>query len=178
MIANQTQARVEGPRVCLNEREGDGVIYDFIGSNLEDNIFYLDSKFRELVQKYSARSIVVLFDDKQQMETVEKLLAQKFDWHLHYGKVFPIQGIVMSMLEDFGGLEGEVVLFLLPPTFGVENSGNWKYINCISSRAKQKLEFLLPWYPDKEDLVRLQKTKLFLKQFQMVSIRFPGQPCL
>ncbi len=171
MQANQTQASVEGSRLCLNEREGDGVIYNFIGSNLEDNIFYLDAKFRQLVQKYSTQSIVALFDDKQQMETVEKFLADKFVWHLHCGKVYPVQGIVISMLEDFCGLEGEVVLFLLPPTFGTESRGNWKYINCVSSRAKQRLEFLLPWDPEnmQEDLVRLQKAKLFLELFQMVS---------
>lgn len=168
MIANQTQARVEGPRVCLNEREGDGVIYDFIGNNFEDNASYLDAKFRGLVQHYEERSIVVLCDDEIQMTTLEKMLRGKFGWNVQSQKIFPVEGIVMSMLEDFGGLEGEVVLFLLPPTFGGDNRGNWKYINCVSSRAKLKLEFLLPWEPE-EDPIRLQKTKAFLELFQMVS---------
>ncbi len=82
-------------------------------------------------------------------------------------KTFPAHGIVMSTLDDFGGLEGEVILFLLPPNFGVEDRGNWKYINSVSSRAKQKLEFLLPWDPE-VDSVRLRKTKMFLELFQMV----------
>ncbi len=59
MQANQTQANVEGSRVCLNEREGDGIIYDFIGNNLVDNASYLDAKFRGLVQQYEERSVVV-----------------------------------------------------------------------------------------------------------------------
>ena len=169
MQANQTQAKVEGSRVCLNEREGDGVIYDFIGSNLEENVFYLDAKFRELVQQYKAQSIVVLCDHKQQMESVKTIMKEKFHWQLQSEKTFPAQGIVISMLDDFSGLEGEVVLFLMPSTFGAENRGKWKYINCVSSRAKQKLEFLLPWNEER-DPVRLQKTKMFLELFQTVSV--------
>ena len=169
MQANQTQAKVEGSRVCLNEREGDGIIYDFIGNNVEENASYLDGKFRGLVQQYEERSIVVLCDDTTQMITLETILRDRFKWKLQNSQTFPAQGIVVSMLEDFGGLEGDVVLFLLPPSFGAENKGNWKYVNCISSRAKMKLEFLLPWDPD-EDPIRLQKTQVFLELFQTVSI--------
>ncbi len=168
MQANQTQANVQGSRVCLNERQGDGVIYDFIGNNVEQNASYLNAKFRGLMQQYEERSIVVLCDDLMQMTTLETILRDKFEWNLQNSNTFPAQGIVVSMLEDFGGLEGDVVLFLLPPSFGAENRGNWKYVNCISSRAKMKLEFLLPWDPD-ENPIRLQKTKIFLELFQTVS---------
>ena len=165
MQANQKQAKVEGSRVCLNEREGDGVIYDFIGNNLEENASYLNAKFRGLVQQFEERSIVVLCDDATQMTTLQTILRDKFEWNLQNSQTFPVKGIVMSMLEDFGGLEGNVVLFLLPPSFGAGNRGNWKYVNCISSRAQMKLECLLPWDPD-EDPIRLQKTRVFLELFQ------------
>ncbi len=101
------------------------------------------------------------------MTTLEKNLRDKFNCNVQSEKTFPAQGIAVSMLEDFGGLEGDVVLFLLPPTFGTDHRGNWKYINCVSSRAKLKLEFLLPWDSD-EDPARLQKTKDFLELFKTV----------
>ncbi len=52
MQASQKQAKVEGTCVCLNETEGDNVIFDFIGNSLEDNASYLDAKLRGLVQEY------------------------------------------------------------------------------------------------------------------------------
>ncbi len=168
MQANQTQAKVEGSRVCLNEREGDGVFYDFIGNNLEEHASYLNIKMRGLVRQYEEKSIVVLCDDALQMTNLEAILRETFSWNVQSEKTFPVQSIVIAMLDDFGGLEADVVLFLLPTTFVADSRGNWKYINCVSSRAKQKPEFLLPWDPE-TDPSRLLKLKMFLELFQMVS---------
>ncbi len=168
MQANQTQAKVDRTVVWLNEREGDGVTYDYIGSNFEENGSYLDAKLRGLIQRYEEQSIVVLCDDGMQLNTLENILREKFRWNIQWREVFPAKGIVMSMLEDFGGLEAEVVLFLLPPMFGAENQVDWRYINHISARTRVKLEFLLPWDPE-VDPVRLPKMKMFLELFQMVS---------
>ncbi len=168
MRANQSQAaKVEGTPVCLNEREGDGVTYDFIGSSPAENVSFLDAKLRGLVQRYGNKSIVILGDDEPQMEYLQKELTEKFKWIVENGDVYPPKGIVMSKLDDFGGRDSDVVLFLLPTTFGKSNRGNWQYINCVSSRAKLKLEFLLSWSP--KDPVSLQKVKEFLALFHTVS---------
>ncbi len=168
MQANQNQANVGVKLECLNEMEGDGVTYEFIGDNYEENARRLDAKLSALLKVYEKRSIVVLFDDDTQLTELNKLSKTKYNWKVRDGKTFPSQDIVMCRLDDFGGLESEVVIFVLPPAFGREDLSvcYWKYMNVISSRAKQKLEFLVPWDPDK-DATRMQK---LLGLLQVVSI--------
>ncbi len=54
---------------------------------------------------------------------------------------------MICKLEDFKGLWADIVLFLIPPSFGKGGKGSWKYLNCVISRARLRLEFLLPWEP-------------------------------
>ncbi len=169
MQANRKQADVDEMLVCMNETEGHGVTYDFIGNNYEENAQYLDADLRALVKLYEERSIVVLFDDDDQLIKLKGLMKNKYHWKLQDWRIFPINAIVMCTLDQFGGLESEVVIFILPPSFGTENRCHWKYMNCVSSRAKQKLELLVPWNPD-EDVTRLQKIKVLLALFQAVSV--------
>ncbi len=168
MQANQNQANVGGKLECLNEMEGDIVTYDFIGDNPEQNALGLDAKLKALLKAYMKRSIVVLFDDNTQLTELKNLMESKYHWQVSDGKSFPNQDIVMCKLDAFGGLESEVVIFVLPPSFGIEDPSvcYWKYMSVISSRAKQKLEFLVPWDPDK-DATRMQK---LLALLQAVSI--------
>ncbi len=76
----------------------------------------------------------------------------------------------MCSMEDFGGLEAEVILFLLPRNFGTENANvNWKYVNVISSRARERLEFLLPWKPAREAAEQQMRLCNLLELFKIVS---------
>ncbi len=151
MQANQTQANIPGTIECLNERPGDDVIYEYIGSNVEESSKIMDAKLDVLERKYGARSIAILCDDHEQMNEMKTLLIDQFNRCFQDENEYPIQHTLICRMENFGGLEAEVILFLLPRDFGMENAKvNWKYINVISSRARERLEFLLPWKPSSE----------------------------
>ncbi len=170
MQANQKQAEINRRFIWLNETEGDGVTYDFVGNSCEENALYLDAELRALVRQYGERSIVILFDDNSKLAMLRKLMKNKYRWRIEGGRAFPIQGIVMCQLDDFGGLEADVVIFVLPPSFGTDSKCHWKYMNCVSSRAKRKLQFLLPWDPDVHvDASRLEKLRMLVALFQEVS---------
>ncbi len=132
----------------LNERPGDDVLYEYIGSSIEDNGKILSAKLDVLGEKYGARSVAILCDDTDQLNEMKTLLAEKFHKKFQEDNTYPIEYMVMCSVEDFGGLEAEVILFLLPRNFGTGGvKVSWKYVNVISSRARERLEFLLPWDP-------------------------------
>ncbi len=170
MQANQNQAKTDGKVMkCLNEMEGDGVTYKFIGDTYEENARHLHDKLTE----YRERSVVVLFDDDgKQLPKLKNLMTNTHKWNVIDEKTFPRQHVVMCMLDKFGGLESEVVLFILPPSFGIEDPSvcYWKYVNTVSSRAKKKMEFLAPWDPNKK-VTQVQKL-LALLQLVSTTLKF------
>ncbi len=149
--ANQNQAKITGTIECLNESLGDDVIYEYIGSNIEDSAKIMNAKLDFLEEKYGARAVAILCDDHEQMNEMKTILTDQFNRSVQDENKYPMQHTVIYTTEDFGGLEAEVILFLLPRNFGADDvKVSWKYVNVISSRAKERLEFLLPWKLEKE----------------------------
>ncbi len=172
MQANQNQANIAGTIECLNERPGDDVLYEYIGSNIEDSGKILNAKLDVLKKKYEARSVAILCDDSDHLNELKTRLTEKFHKNFQEDNRYPIEHMVMCSLEDFGGLEAEVILFLLPRNFGTGDvKVSWKYVNVISSRARERLEFLLPWDPASDesgDEERHGKLTDLLELFKMV----------
>ncbi len=171
--ANQNQAKIPGTIECLNERPGDDVIYDYLGSSLEECGKTLNARLEAIGEKYEPRSVAILCDDTEQLNVMKTLLTKRFDKKFQEDNQYPIQHMVMCSLEDFGGLEAEVILFLLPQNFGTGKvKVSWKYVNVISSRARERLELLLPWDPDNdrgEDQEQQEKLNELLELFKLVS---------
>ena len=143
--ANQKQAKIDRKTRCLNERQGDDAILDYIGSNEEESANILNAKLRGFEGKYEARSVAILCDDNEQMDRIKEILEVKFKRRFQEDNKHPIEHTVMCSIEDFGGQEAEVILFILPRRFTTKNiKENWKYVHQISSRAIERLEFLLP----------------------------------
>ena len=167
--ASLNQAKVPGTISCLSEQQGDDVLYEYIGKTAEDNATILNEKLVVLENKYSPKSIAILCDDIDQLNTIKSLLMEKFQRNFQTPRRYPVRQMVFCLLEDFGGLEADVVLFLLPPRFDTDAiKVSWKYINTISSRAKQRLELLLNWEPLKEE-TRQGKIATLLELFATVS---------
>ncbi len=173
MQANQNQANISDVIECLNERPGDDVIYEYLGSSIEECGRTLNARLDALGKKYEERSVAVLCDDTVQLCEMKNLLTKKFNKKFQEDNKYPIQHMVMCILEEFGGLEAEVILFLLPRNFGTgEVKVSWKYVNVISSRARERLEFLLPWDPvsdSSEDQKQHDKLTDLLEIFKIVS---------
>ncbi len=171
MQANQNRANAPETFTCLSEQEGDDVTYAYIGNTLDETVSSINVILDRLYKRYKKASIVILCDDDKQLTSLKLHLADRFNKNLQDGKTFPITDTVICKLEEFGGLEADVVLFLLPPSWGLENVGNWKYVYCVSSRAVLKLEFLLPWNAENaEDDGCLLKLHQLLELFKLVSI--------
>ncbi len=171
MQANQNQAHAPETFTCMNELEGDDVTYAFIGSNRSETASSVNAILDRLSQRYNRASTVILCDDDEQLMSLRSQLTQRFKRTLQDGKMFPITDTVLCKLEEFGGLEADVVLFLLPPKWGLGNVGSWKYVYCVSSRAILKLEFLLPWNAgDVRHAGCLEKLQQLLELFKQVSI--------
>ena len=172
MQANQNQANISGIIECLNERPGDDVLYEYIGSIPEEHGKILNAKLNVLEEKYGSRAVVILCDDTDQLTEIKTLLAESFSKTFQKPSEYPIQHTVMCSLEEFGGLEAEVILFLLPGNFGTGKiQVSWKYVNVISSRARERLEFLLPWDPAgdrRESQEQHEKLTDLLELFTMV----------
>ncbi len=172
MQANQNQAKINEIIECLNERQGDDIIYEYIGSNVKESADILNAKLDGLEGKYGARSIAILFDDDEQMRDTTEILADQFKRRFQDANTYPIDHTVICSIEDFGGQEAEVVLFLLPRKMMANNiKENWKYVNIISSRARERLEFLLPWKSEEEEEEQEVLGDL-LKLFKIVSFEF------
>ncbi len=173
MQANQNQAKINGIIECLNETQGDDIIYEYIGSNVEESANILNAKLDGLQRKYGARSVAILFDDDEQMNGMQKILADKFKRRFQHANTHPIEHTVICSIEDFGGQEAEVILFLLPRKMSSENiKVNWKYVNIISSRARERLEFLLPWKSEEEEEEQQEILGDLLELFKIVSSKF------
>ncbi len=170
MQANQNQAKVGGTISCLNEEDGDDIVYGYIGRNLEDSANLLNEKLGALEKKYNPKSIAIVCDDTDQRDSMRRLLLERFHRIFQTARQYPVRRMVLCSLEDFGGLEAHVVLFLLPPKFETEAiKVPWKYINTISSRAKQRIEFLLPWEPQ-EKASKQGKIHRWLRVFKRVRL--------
>ncbi len=171
MQANQNQAQVPGTITCLNEEEGDDIRYEYIGVDFKDSVNILNEKLCALEKKYSPKSIAILCDDATHTLKMKTWLMQKFQRTFQKDGNYPVNNIVLCSLEDFGGLEADVVLFLLPPKLESEAiKVSWRYINTICSRAKQRLEFLLPWEPREEETKEGRIANL-LDLFETVSVQ-------
>ncbi len=171
--ANRNQAKISETVPCLSERDGDDITYSYIGSTIEEIASSVDAILHRLTQQYEKDEIVILCDDEQQLDIIQNQLTTTFSRQIqiiHNATSFPIKNVVLCQVEDFGGLEANVVLFILPPNWGSEYVGNWKYVHCVSSRAIQRLEFLLPWDP-MECPDRQKKLEKFLELFKTVSIK-------
>ncbi len=169
MQANQNLAKISDTIECLNESPGDDVIYQYIGSKGEESAKILNDKLGRLTAKYEPGSIAILCDDDEQMEATKTHLIRRHNRTFHDPNKYPIQNVVISNLEDFVGLEAEVVLFVLPRNFGKEKiKVYWKYINVISSRARERLEFLLPWKPESEEEKQRESLMNLLELFKNV----------
>ncbi len=171
--ANQNQANISESVPCLNERDGDDITYCYIGTNIEEIASAVDAILHRLTQQFEKDTIVILCDDKRQLEITQHQLMTKFDRHIQNGTSFPVTDTMICQLDDFGGLEADVVLFLLPPNWGLDFVGNWRYVYCVSSRAILRLEFLLPWDPTENQHQR-DKLEQFLELFKTVSTIFFG----
>ena len=151
--ANQNHARGREQIECFSERPGDDVKYEYIGSSIEDSGEKLNNKIDDLLKskKYEAKSIAILCDDADEVNEVKTLLTLLHK-NFQNANEYPIQHMVICSLEEFGGLEAEVILFLLPRNFvRGEIKVQWKYLNTISSRARERLELLLAWDPGSEE---------------------------
>ena len=172
MQANQNQANISGIIECLNESPGDDVLYEYIGSIPEEHGKILNAKLNVLGEKYGPRAVVILCDDTDQLTEIKTLLTENFHKTFQKQNEYPIQHTVMCNLDEFGGLEAEVILFLLPQNFGTGKiQVSWKYVNVISSRARERLEFLLPWDPAgdrRENQEQHDKLTDLLELFKMV----------
>ncbi len=168
MQANQNQAGIPETISCLNEAFGDDVVYDYIGNDIESSANVLNEKLCALEKKYSPESIAVLFDDIAQLERMITTMNEKFQRTFQTARRYPVSEIVFCTLDDFGGLEVDVVLFLLPQFAKDAIKTRWKYINIISSRAKQRLELLLPWDHNEEQKEKQEMVNL-LELFKVVS---------
>ncbi len=170
MQANQNQAKVNGTIECLNEMPGDDVTYGYIGSSVDENAKILNAKLDVLARKYHTGAIAVLVDDSDLLREMKDNLTVRFHWTFQDNNTYPVDHVVMCSSEQFGGLEAEVVLFLLPRKVGTDEGRVWwKYVNTISSRAKDRLEFLLPWEPHDDDKEQ-EKLENFLELFKTVSL--------
>ncbi len=180
--ANQSQANISGRIECFNERPGDDIIYEYIGSSLEDSAKILNARLEALEKKYEARSVVILCDDTDQLSIMKTMLTTNFEMKFQEANEYPIENMVMCSLGEFGGLEAEVILFLLPRNFGLgEVKICWKYVNVISSRARERLEFLLPWDSvsgRSEDQEQHEKLTDLLELFKMVSQKQICKKCV
>ncbi len=169
MQANQNQAQVPGMITCLNEEEGDDIRYEYIGGTIGESVSILNEKLCTLEKTYSPKSIAILCDDASHTLKMKTWLMQKYRRAFQEDGDYPVHNIVLCSLEDFGGLEADVVLFVLPPKLESEAiKASWKYINTICSRAKQRLEFLLSWEP-REEKTKEGKIANLLDLFKMVS---------
>ncbi len=170
MQANQNQANAPETFTCMSDVDGGDVTFAYIGNNPSEAASSVNAILDRLYQRYKKASIVILCDDDEQLRSLRFLLTERFNRKLQNGKTFPITDTVLCKFEDFGGLEADVVLFLLPPSWGLQCVGNWKYIYCVISRAILKLEFLLPWRPENvEDIDCLEKLHQLLELFKQVS---------
>ncbi len=159
MQANQNQAKIDGTIKCLNESEGDDIIYEYVDSNVKESADILKAKLDGLEGKYGARSVAILCDDDEQMNEMKNLLEDQFkkdpsqsERRFQDPNTYPIKHTVMCSIENFGGQEADVILFLLPRKFRTENiKESWKYVSVISSRARERLEFLLPWKTEEKE---------------------------
>ena len=180
MQANQNQATIPQTIECLNERPGDDVIYEYIGSSLEDSGKILNAKLDILGEKYGARTIVILCDDTDQLNKMKTRLTEDFSKKFQENNEYPIQHMMMCSVEEFSGLEAEVILFLLPWNLRTgEIKVTWKYLNVISSRAKERLEFLLSWntaIDTSKDHEQHQRLTDLLDLFKKVSQTIPPSP--
>ncbi len=171
MQANQNQANIPGTISCLNELRGDDILYEYIGDNVVETANIIHAKLHALKKKYSPRSIAILCDDSDQLQTTKALLKETFHRKFQDGKTYPITHTVMCKLDDFMGLEADAILFLLPKVFVRDKTMvNWKYINFVSSRARVRLELLLLWEPSLLLRSEVQKLTNLLDLFKTVSI--------
>ncbi len=175
----QNQAKTTEKLECLSERPGDDVIYEYIGRNIGVSGRKMNDKINDLLKRYEARSIAILGDDTDQVNEMKNFLTEYFNKEFQEDNKYPIEHIVMCNLNDFGGLEADVVLFLLPRNFGTgEKNVHWKYLNVISSRARERLEFPLAWDPGSDrregrltDLLELFKTVRAIKYICVVATK-------
>ena len=173
MQANQNQAKIDGTIKCLNERQGDDIILDYIGNNKQESANIVNAKLNGLGGKYDARSVAILCDDDEQMIQMKQILEVQFNRRFQDTNTYPIEHTVICSIEDFGGQEAEVILFLLPRKMSSENiKVNWKYVNIISSRARERLEFLLPWKSEEEEEEQQEILGDLLELFKIVSSKF------
>ncbi len=170
MQANQNQAKIPGIIKCFNESPGDDVIYQCVGNTLEQSARIMNDKLNDLEKKYGAKGVAIICDDHDQMNEMKTILTgPKFNRCFQNENKYPIHHTVMCSLENFSGLEAEAILFLLPRNFGAGSvKDSWKYVNVISSRARERLEFLLPQKPAKEEQLPAGLSKL-LELFKNVS---------
>ncbi len=177
MQANQNQAKIDGTIKCLNERQGDDIILDYIGNNKQESANIVNAKLNGLGGKYDARSVAILCDDDEQMIQMKQILEVQFNRRFQDTNTYPIEHTVICSIEDFGGQEAEVILFILPRRF-TDIKENWKYVNIISSRAIERLEFLLPLKSDETEEEK-QKILADLRElFKIVSSDFSLTPQL
>lgn len=63
--------------------------------------------------------------------------------------------------EKYGKLVSRVILFIIPQAWGEDYIKSLKYKLYLATIAKDRLEFLLPWNPQRQDdLARLKRTFL------------------
>ncbi len=158
--ANQSMAGVHGTITCFNEIQGDDVTYEYTGRSVKESALFIHARLNALEQKYKPSSVVVLCDDHGQVEQVNDLLTRNFYRTLQRAYHYPVKYTVVCHVDDFRGLEADVILCLMYQQLGRDEIKSlWKYRNFISSRARMRLEFLLQWKPVEGDLLQWKVSK-------------------
>ncbi len=94
------------------------------------------------ISKYQERHISILTGNTYDKEWVQDILrTSKFC--IQDAVTFPVEHMVVDALENFEGLESQVILFIVPESWSTGNVGSLKYRLCIATRAISRLEFLV-----------------------------------
>ncbi len=100
------------------------------------------SRLSDLGQ-YLTQDITILTQNQEDKVWVTEMLRGEYE--TQDATQFPVEHVVVDILEKFEGLESPVILFIIPQSWGRGYIGSLKYRLCVVTRAISRLEFLLPW---------------------------------
>ena len=107
---------------------------------------------------YISTDIAILVDDDDQDVATE--IARRYQHifiehahsiHVQSATTFPVEGLVIDIVNNFSGLDANYCIFLVPAeatnyveTTGQRSLSNLKYKNFIASRGVMRVDFVLP----------------------------------
>ncbi len=113
------------------------------------------------LQQYPRHHIAILTDSMADRTWVEKLLRDKYA--TQRATQLPVEHIVLDTLNNVSCLEPDVILFVIPQSFGRGYDGSLKKRLCKVTRTISRLELLLRWDPSQrqQDLEELKNAFLY-----------------